>query len=217
MPTRTAGVHVDFALERTRSPEPCPYFDIPLQLRVGICLHLTPKMLSDRGSVLRDIVGSQWALSTPQIRPALFELRQLQCMQPLRLVGISRAQTEAFLALPDQVAEIIRNTFPEPVVAAVGMLPGTSHRKSHVYHPCVPIRAAKAYDNQWPVDFIRLLCVLAEREGFPFRSQYSSSLISDLVWRPAHPRAPSRAAIIAAACANFSNAPLTTIPQTQIL
>ena len=80
-------------------------------------------------------------------------------------VGSRVPQTEALLALPDQVAKIIRNTLPEPVVAAVGMFPGTRHRKSHLYHPCVPIRAAKAYDNQWPVDFIGLLCVLAEREG----------------------------------------------------
>jgi hypothetical protein len=28
------------------------------------------------------------------------------------------------------------------------MLPRTSHRKGHVYHPCVPIGQRKAYDNQ---------------------------------------------------------------------
>jgi hypothetical protein len=75
-------------------------------------------------------------------------LQRLERMQPLRFSRIPSAQTEALFALPDQVAKVIRNTFPEPVKAAIRMLPGSRHRKSHVYRPYVPIRAAKAYDNQ---------------------------------------------------------------------
>jgi hypothetical protein len=139
-------IHVQFTLAGT--PQACTDFDIPLQLLVGVCLDLAPKMLTDCGRVLRNIVGRQWALSVPQIGPAFLDFGELQRMQPLCLSRISRAQTEALLALPEKVAKIIRNTFPEPVIAAVGMLPGSRHRKSHVYHPCVPIRAAKAYANQ---------------------------------------------------------------------
>src|SRR5688572_17858892 len=139
-------IHVEFALAGT--PKACSDFDIPLQLLVGVCLNLAPKMLTNCGRVLRNIIGRQWALAVPQIGPAFLDFGQLQRMQPLRLGRVSRAQTKALLALPEKVAKIIRNTLPEPVVAAVRMLPRSRHRKSHVYHPCVPMRAAKAYDNQ---------------------------------------------------------------------
>jgi N-terminal domain of anti-restriction factor ArdC len=53
--------------------------------------------------------------ANPQISPPLLDFRQLQRMKALRLTRIARPQTEALFALPDQVAKIIRNTFPEPV------------------------------------------------------------------------------------------------------
>jgi hypothetical protein len=139
-------IYIEWALVRT--PKAGTDFDIPLQLLIGISLDLAPKVLADRSRMLRNIVGRQWALAVPQIGPAFLDFGELRRMQPLRLSGVSRAQTEALLALPEKVAQVIRNTLPEPVVAAVRMLPGSRHRKSHVYHPCVPIRAAKAYYNQ---------------------------------------------------------------------
>src|ERR1700761_1340208 len=87
-------------------------------------------------------------------------------MQPLGFDWVTGAQAKALFALPNEVAQILRNALPEPIKTAVGMLPGSSHRKGHVYRPCVPIRAAKAYDNQRPIDFIGFLVCLAEREGF---------------------------------------------------
>ena len=84
----------------------------------------------------------------------------------LRLDRITSAQAEFLFALPEKVAKIIRNTPPEPIKTAIRMLPGTTHRKRHVYQPRVPVGRQKAYGNQWPVDFIGFLVSLAEREGF---------------------------------------------------
>jgi hypothetical protein len=41
-------------------------------------------------------------------------------------------------ALADELQQIIWNALAKPVDATLGMLPGTSHCKDHVYHPCVP-------------------------------------------------------------------------------
>ena len=72
-----------------------------------------------RSRVLSNIVGRQWRLAVLQIGPALFDFGELQRMQPLRFGRIARAQTDALLALSDNVAKIVRNTLTEPGVAAV--------------------------------------------------------------------------------------------------
>lgn len=111
------------------------------------------------------VVRRQGALAIPQVGPTLLDLSQLDCVEPLCFCRVSRTQTEALLALAKEAAKIIWNPFPEPIVDAVGMLPGTSHRRSNVHHPCVPSSGGKAYANQWPIDFFKLLCVLADRES----------------------------------------------------
>jgi hypothetical protein len=46
---------------------------------------------------------------------------------------------------PEGFTKIVRNTFPEPMMAAVGMLPGTRHRKrQYVLPPVCTNRAAKS-------------------------------------------------------------------------
>jgi hypothetical protein len=81
-----------------------------LQLLIGICLDPTPKVLTNRSRVLGNLDGRQRRLAVPQIGRALFDFGELQRMQPLRLGRVARAQTEALLALPDEVAKIVRNT-----------------------------------------------------------------------------------------------------------
>src|SRR6266849_5483353 len=75
--------------------------------------------------------------SEPSCNQTLIDERithAFQCMQPLRLARVTRAQTEALFLFADDVAKIVRNPFPRPAITAVRMLPGTHHRKSH----CVP-------------------------------------------------------------------------------
>ena len=123
-------------------------------------------MITNRQSFAGNVVRRQSTLPIPQIRPTLLDFGEPKRMQPLCLNRITSAQAEFLFTPPDEVAKIIRNTFPEPIKTTVGMLPGTTHRKGHVYHPCVPIGRQKAYGNQWPVDFAGFLVPVAEREGF---------------------------------------------------
>ena len=60
-------------------------------------------------------------MTNPQVCPTFFDFRELQRMKALRLTRVARPQTEALFALPDQVAKIIRDAFPEPIITAVGM------------------------------------------------------------------------------------------------
>ncbi len=49
-------------------------------------------------------------------------------------------------------AQVVRDAPAKPVDSGLGMLPGTRHRKGHVYHPCVPLGQPEV------ADFAGILC-----------------------------------------------------------
>jgi hypothetical protein len=60
-------------------------------------------------------------------------------MEPLRFGGIARAEAPLFLLLAKDRTQILGDPLAKPIDAGFGMLLGTCHRKSHVYHQCVPL------------------------------------------------------------------------------
>jgi hypothetical protein len=112
---------------RLRSPEGGANLDIPPHGLKRVRLDLLPNLVSYCSSFVRNLVRCQRTLTSAQVRPALLDFGQLQCMEPPCLARVSGTQAKALFTLPEKVAKVIRNTFPEPIIAAVGMLPGTSH------------------------------------------------------------------------------------------
>ena len=60
-------------------------------------------------------------------------------MKALRSSRIARAEASLLFALAHKAQQILWHSLAQPVDAGLRMLPGTSHRKGHVYHPCVPL------------------------------------------------------------------------------
>jgi hypothetical protein len=60
-------------------------------------------------------------------------------MEPLRFNGIPRSKATLFLLLAKNCPELVGDPLTEPIDAGFRMLPGTRHRKGHVYHHCVPL------------------------------------------------------------------------------
>lgn len=52
---------------------------------------------------------------------------------------ITRTQASLLFALAYEAQQILWHSLAQPVDSGLRMLPGTSHCKGHVYHPCVPI------------------------------------------------------------------------------
>lgn len=74
----------------------------------------------------------------PHSVPLRLDLREGLGEDALRLPGVLRSKAPLLLTLSQDLTKIVRYALPQPADAALRVLPGTSHRKGHVYHPCVP-------------------------------------------------------------------------------
>ena len=75
-----------------------------------------------------------------QICPALLEFNESLCVKDFCFGRVAGFETKFLLPLAYSCAEVLCHAFTQPINSSFGMLPGTCHCKSHVYHPCVPIR-----------------------------------------------------------------------------
>ena len=77
---------------------------------------------------------ADWLWRSPEIGPELFELNECLRMKPLHFGAIARADS-----LAKEWAQVVGDPLTKPKNTGFGMLPGTRHRKGHVYHHSVPL------------------------------------------------------------------------------
>jgi len=88
-------------------------------------------------------VHAEWLKTRPESYGELGRLRlefdQRFSMPQFCLCGVFRSETSKNFALRNNWSQIVRYALAQPINASSRMLPGTRHRKCHVYHPCVSL------------------------------------------------------------------------------
>lgn len=79
----------------------------------------------------------------------LLRLQVGQRFEVLALRGFRVFALEAELdfLLADERLQVLRDPLTEPINSGLGMLPGTRHRKGHVYRPFVPLGQSLSLDS----------------------------------------------------------------------
>jgi hypothetical protein len=83
---------------------------------------------------LRDGLGTG-----AQVLPLRLQIGQRLEMLALRRFGIFGPEAELDLSRAGDGRKVVGDALTKSVNSGFGMLPGTCHRKCHVYHPCVPL------------------------------------------------------------------------------
>ena len=122
-----ANIGVKFAACRMGRPESCAYIKIPIKRLIGIKVQLAPNRVGSQSGLSGNLICGKRAAAFSEVGPTLFDLCKLRGVETLRLNWIAGPQAKPFFAFADELTEIVRHTSPEPVIAAVWMLPRTRH------------------------------------------------------------------------------------------
>lgn len=113
--------------------------DIPSRLLTWVIYVLPQPAVVDGHGHLVGFALCQDFRPGSQVGPAALDFHQRFDVPALGFTGVARLQTSLLFALADELQQIIWNALANPVDAAFGMFPGTTHCKGHMYHPCVPV------------------------------------------------------------------------------